>query len=266
MPRARADDLDLYYEMHGEGAPLALFMGLGGNIAMWDVELIEALARHFRVLVFDNRGTGRSDKPDHPYSMAMFAADAAALFEAVGVQRAHVLGASMGGMIAQQFALDHPRRVDRLVLGCTTAGGARMALPAEEVLAALANVDGLPPAELARSNRRYAYTAGYLAAHEAEFEARLPREVEFPTPPFALSHHLGAAAHFDVYDRLPEIRHPTLVMTGREDAMIPAANSVLLAERIPQADLIIYGRAGHGFMSERRDDVIRDVVAFLERQ
>ncbi len=265
MPRARANEVNLYYEMHGDGPPLLLVMGLGGNLAMWDPELIDALAQRFRVVAFENRGTGRSDKPDRPYSIKMFADDAAALLGTLEIPRAHVVGASMGGMIAQQLALDHPACVDRLVLCCTAPGGPHMTPPDLDTLQAIANTDGLSPIEATRKNRRFAFTASFLAAHEDYLEARLVREIEHPTPPYALAHHFAAAVQFNVYDRLTEIIHSTLVIGGREDQMVPAANSVLLAQRIPSADLILYANAGHGFMTERRDECIAAITAFLSR-
>jgi pimeloyl-ACP methyl ester carboxylesterase len=263
MPHATAGEVTLYYELHGDGPPLALFMGLGGNVAMWDPEFVTGLAAHFRTLLFDNRGTGRSDKPDHPYSMRTFADDAAALLDAVGFSHAHIFGASMGGMIAQQFALDHPDRLDRLILCCSTPGGPHATIPSQDTLEAIANSGGLPPAEATRLNRRFAFTPAFLAAHEDYLESKLAREIEHPTPPYALAHHFWAAAHFNIFDRLPEIRHRTLVMVGREDLMLPAPNSVLLAQRIPDADLVMYANAGHGVLTERRRECLEAIIRFL---
>lgn len=265
MPYARARDVTLYYEIHGDGPPLALIMGLGGNLAMWDPEFIDGLAQHFRVIAFENRGSGRSDKPDHPYTIKMFADDAAALLGELAIPHAHVMGASMGGMIALQLALDHADRVDRLILCCTTPGGPHMTPPSLETLEAIANTDGLDPIAATRNNRRFAFTPAFIAAQEEYLERKLLREVEHPTPPYALAHHFGAAVQFNVYDRLREIRHRTLVMAGREDVMVPAPNSVLLARHIPAADLLMYANAGHGFLTERRDECLSAMVAFLAK-
>ena len=265
MPYARAGDVTLYYELHGEGPPLVLFNGLGANLATWDPEFIGALARSFRTLVFDNRGTGRSDQPDHPYTMQTFAADGAALLDALGWQRAHVFGASMGGMIAQQFALDYPARVDRLILCCSAPGGAHMTPPSLEALEAIANTDGLPPPEATRNIRRFAFTPGFIARHEAYLDAKLRREVEYPTPAFALAHHFAAAVGFNVYERLPTLEHQTLLMVGREDQMVPAPNSLLLLQQLPHADLVVFGNAGHGVLTERRADCLQTIIGFLQQ-
>ncbi len=257
--------MTLYYGLQGDGPPLALFMGLGGNIAMWDPEFVDGLAAHFRTLIFDNRGTGRSDKPDAPCSMKTFADDAAALLDALGFARAHIFGASMGGMIAQQFALDHSARVERLILCCTTPGGPHMTPPGQETLEAIANIDGISPAEATRKNRHFAFTPEFIAAHEDYLEAKLLRETAHPTPPYALMHHFAAAAYFNAYERLPEIRQRTLVMVGREDLMVPAPNSVVLAQRIPQADLLMYANAGHGVLTERCAECLDAIVRFLTK-
>ncbi len=265
MPYVRAHDVTLYYEIHGDGPPLALIMGLGGNLAMWDPELIDGLAPHFRVVAFENRGSGRSDKPDQPYSIKMFADDTAALLRALAIPHAHVFGASMGGMIALQLALDHPDCVDRLILCCTTAGGPHMTPPSLDTLEAIANTDGLDPIEATRKTRRFAFTPAFIAAHEDYLERKLVREVEHPTPPYALAHHFGAAMRFDVHERLREIRQRTLVMAGRDDLMVPAPNAVLLAQQIAAADLIMYANAGHGFLTERRDECLEAIISFLNR-
>ncbi|MBI4516848.1 MAG: alpha/beta fold hydrolase [Deltaproteobacteria bacterium] len=264
MPMLRANGISLYYELHGDGPPLVLLMGLAGNLAMWDPELIAALSRRFRLVLFENRGTGRSDKPDHPYTIKLFADDAAALLAGLGIARAHVLGASMGGMIAQQFALDHRQLVDRLILCCTTAGGGQATPPDVETLMAIANTDGLAPVDHTQRMRGFAFHHSFLTPDNVAYlDRKLIREVEHPTPPFALAHHFHAAIHFDVADRLGEIVQPTLVLVGREDRMVPAPNSLWLAQRIANADLIVYGNAGHGFMTERRAEVVRDITAFL---
>src|SRR5271166_1104837 len=108
MPEARIRDVNLHYDVYGKGDPLLMIMGLGASSAQWDPRLVEDLARTFRVITFDNRGTGQSDKPDAPYSIGMFADDAAGLLGKLDVPRAHIFGVSMGGMIAQEFALRHP--------------------------------------------------------------------------------------------------------------------------------------------------------------
>src|SRR4051794_19933491 len=122
MPYADNDGTRIYWEEHGSGEPLLLIMGLGYTLDMW-YRTTPVFAEHYRVIVFDNRGVGRSDVPPGPYALSLMASDAARVMDAAGVESAHVFGVSMGGMIAQEFALRYPARVRSLVLGCTTCGG-----------------------------------------------------------------------------------------------------------------------------------------------
>jgi pimeloyl-ACP methyl ester carboxylesterase len=123
MPMTKIGDVNLHYQVQGVGDPLLLIMGYRGSSYMWGEELLQLLSRDFQVIIFDNRGTGKSDKPNAIYTIPMMADDAAGLLQHLGMPRAHVFGVSMGGMIAQELALRHPKRVDRLTLGCTTCGG-----------------------------------------------------------------------------------------------------------------------------------------------
>ncbi|HYK64140.1 MAG TPA: alpha/beta hydrolase, partial [Patescibacteria group bacterium] len=137
MPRIQVGEVNLNYDIAGKGEPLLMIMGLGASSAAWDPELIAELARTFRVITFDNRGTGQSDKPDAPYSIEMFADDAAGLLTKLDVPRAHIFGVSMGGMITQEFGLRHAGRAATLTLGCTTAGGRHSVPPPPESLKVL---------------------------------------------------------------------------------------------------------------------------------
>jgi pimeloyl-ACP methyl ester carboxylesterase len=263
MPRKLVNGVNIYYEKHGKGQPLALLMGLGGNIAMWDTELIEALGKRFEVLIFDNRGTGRSDKPDTEYTIEMFADDSASLLDALGIESAFILGASMGGMTAQEFALRHPRKCRKLILCCTLAGGENTVPPTAEALAILISVKDLSPEEGTRAMRPAAFTKKFIETHWDWLEEKLKKETDYPTPPYAFERHLMAAMTFDAYDRLPRISCPTLVMAGTEDILVPAKNSEILAERIPDSKLILFNHSAHGFMSERLDDCVSAIFDFI---
>ena len=265
MPNVRAGELNLYCESHGSGEPLLMIMGLGGSALAWSPELIEDLARSYRVLVFDNRGTGRSDKPDVDYSIDAMAADAAGLLDALGIGRAHIFGVSMGGMIAQEFALHYPERVQTLTLGCTMAGGKNAVAATPEAMAVLsAPRNGLSDADLIRRSWPISYTQSYLQSHRADLEAEIVRLLTHPTPAFAYKRQLAATFKFNTYDRLPRIAAPTLVITGADDALLPAANSRILAERIPGAQLRFIPDAGHLFFNQARAEFVAALVPFLK--
>src|SRR5262245_11374375 len=137
MPKLEVADIKVHYEVYGSGERLLMFMGLGGSPGAGYPGLVQELAKSFRTITFDNRGTGQTDKPDKPYSVEMFADDAAGVLDGLKVPRAHVFGVSMGGMIAQEFALRHPSRTGSLTLGCTTAGGSHSVPPPPESLKVL---------------------------------------------------------------------------------------------------------------------------------
>ncbi|HZO81138.1 MAG TPA: alpha/beta fold hydrolase [Candidatus Binataceae bacterium] len=264
MPTVRVRDINLYYESHGGGAPLLMIMGLGSSALSWEPALIADLARGFRTIVCDNRGTGRSDKPREEYSIPAMADDAAALLDALGIARAHVFGVSMGGMIAQELALNHPARVQTLTLGCTTAGG-RNAVPAppESMKILMAPRAGLSDADIIRRAWPLGYTEGYIRSHRDVLEAAITRVLQHPTPPYAYKLQLDSTFKFKTYDRLPQITAPTLVITGAEDVLIPARNSEIIAERIPGAQVHIIPGAGHQFFHEKREEFVAALTEFL---
>jgi pimeloyl-ACP methyl ester carboxylesterase len=250
MPEVRVGEINLHCEIQGSGDPLLMVMGLGSSSAAWDPALVADLARSFRTIIYDNRGTGQSDKPKIPYTLEMFAGDAIGLLDALQLDRVHVFGVSMGGMIVQELALSHGLRLQTLTLGCTTCGGKHAAPPPPESVKLLsAPREGLSDEELVRRSWPLAYTPKYIQNHRDALEATIPRVLAHPTPASAYKRHLDAT-YTQTYDRLPEIRTPTLVVTGAEDALIPARNSEILVERIPGAKLHIIpnANAGHAFL------------------
>ncbi|HXW85290.1 MAG TPA: alpha/beta fold hydrolase [Candidatus Binataceae bacterium] len=264
MPEARVGEVNLHYDVYGAGDPLLMIMGLGASSAAWEPELVRDLSANFHAITFDNRGTGRSDKPDKPYSIEMFADDAVGVLDTLKISRAHIFGVSMGGMIAQEFALRQPGRTATLTLGCTTAGGSHSVPPPPESLKVLtAPREGVAPEEVIRRGWPLSFTPGYIEAHRAELESRIPRLLENPTPPFAFKRQLEGTYTLKTWDRLPQIKAPTLVITGARDVLIPAENSKLLAERIPGAKLHLIADVGHGFTTEGKGEFMRVFVPFL---
>jgi pimeloyl-ACP methyl ester carboxylesterase len=242
-----------------------MVMGLGASSASWDPGLIEELAHAFQVITYDNRGTGLSDKPDMPYSLEMFATDAASLLDAIGLERTHLFGVSMGGMIAQEIALRYGPRLQTLTLGCTTFGGKHAVPPPPESIALLtAPRNGASEEEIIRRGWPLAYSAGYIRDHRDRLEARIPRLLAHPTPVFAYKRHLDASYGLKTYDRLGDIRTPTFVITGAQDVLIPAKNSEILAERIPGAKLHVIPGVGHAFFNEAPVEFLKAFVPFVQ--
>jgi len=263
MPTLRANGIQIYYELHGAGEPLLLIMGLGANATAWWMQIPE-FSRHYQVIAFDNRGAGRSEKPNEPYTIMQMADDADALLEELGIQSAHVFGMSLGGMIAQELALRHPERVRSLVLGGTTCGGPRAVPPPPSTMQHFISVATMPIEQAVENGMRLLYSDAFLEANREWLVKRALEYAHLMPPPYALQRQVMATLSFNTYDRLHEIHVPSLVITGAEDRIVPAPNSRILAERIPDARLIEFERAGHGFLVERGQETNRAVLEFLE--
>ncbi len=200
----------------------------------------------------------------------MFADDAAAVLDASGIDDAHVIGISMGGMIAQHFVLRHPERVRGLVLGCTvpaSMGCPDVVAPEESVLEVLLKPRDGDPAQDIRNLWPILYSPSFIQERGDWLESELQESLSYPSPPqYALECQMHAIEHtHNVIDRLGEVTHPTLVLAGTADALIPPENSRLIASHIPGATLIEYPGAGHDFIEEAGEAVVDDVAAFLAR-
>jgi 3-oxoadipate enol-lactonase len=266
MPTVKIGDISIYYEIHGEGEALVLIQGFGGNSGQWYRE-IPGLSREYRVVAFDNRGTGRSDKPDVPYTMQMFAQDIAGLFEALAIDAAHIYGVSMGGMIAQQFALRYPEKVISLILRGTTCGGAHSIPPDVEAMTHLFDLERmgqLTPEEAARESLPFLCSQEFIDNNPDIVEMFIAKAVEYVTPPHGYQRQAEAIMFHDTYDRLPQIKAPTLVISGTADRLVPFENSQLLAYRIPNAELVIFENVGHGFI-EAAEEASKAILDFLGR-
>jgi pimeloyl-ACP methyl ester carboxylesterase len=264
VSKVKVNDIQLYYEVHGRGEPLVLIMGLGANTRGWDMQ-IPVFSREFQVVAFDNRGSGRSDKPDSRYSIRLFADDTAGLMDALGIASAHVYGQSMGGLIAQELALDYPDRVRTLVLGSTTCGGREGAAALPEHIALMATLPSLSPQEAAERGLPLMYSDQFIASKRQELIDRSLAEAELRPPPDAFGRQAQAAVRHKAYDRLPKIRCPTLIISGSDDKIVPAENSRILAGHIPGAELVVLPKAGHGYLVECADESNAIVLDFLRR-
>jgi 3-oxoadipate enol-lactonase len=261
MARVTVDDgTELYWEESGEGAPLLLIQGLGWSAEMW-YSLVPELDSDFRVIRYDGRGIGRSQVPAGPYSIELMADDAAAVLRAAGVDRAHVLGVSLGGIVAQEVALRHPDLVQSLVLGCTHPGGAETIWPDPEVLEVLKSRASMPFDEAVRAAVRYAYAAD---VDPGVVEEDMRRRLGLPTSPDGYQSQLMAGLGFQgTLPRLKGLAIPALVFTGDTDQMVPPQNSVNLVEAIPNAYLVTIAGAGHVVFTEQPSAVGHAVRTFL---
>jgi len=264
MPCALVDDVKIYWESHGKGRPLLAISGVSGGTWSYE-ESIAAWSPHFRVLVFDNMGAGLSSKPDRPYTIAQMADHAAAVMDGADVERAHIVGLSMGGMIAQEVALRHPARVWGLVLGCTHCGGSERIPPAPEVIQRFADNKGLSPEEIVDKNLGFLVTPEFLQSGSESLQRYRERQLRAPwQPDYALQRQLEAIRNFDTCDRLAAIKTPTLILTADRDLLVPPENGRTLASRIPGAEIKDLNNSGHLIHLESAQAFQQSVLRFLQ--
>lgn len=266
MPKVRVKDIEMYYEIHGKGTPLVHIGGLAGDARAWTRQ-IEHLAKRFQVLCFDNRGTGRTDCPDTPYSTRMFAEDTAGLMDALGIRRAHLYGISMGGCIVQEMAINHPGRVLSLVINGSFAKFDRFGARITENIMNVYKSQGA--AEAARHMTLACYTPSYFNSHKDEIDAKEKGLGDAQRPAHAFIHSGLAILEHDTRARIGEIKAATLVNCGDRDPWCSPGCSEEIARLISGARLKLYPNSSHFFLNEHFDEAMADIVSFLsavERQ
>jgi 3-oxoadipate enol-lactonase len=251
----------LHWESTGAGEPVLLIMGLGLSGGAW-WRSVPVLARSLRVITFDNRGVGRSRARLHSYTTEAMADDAVSVLDAAGVERAHVYGFSLGGMVAQQLALRHPARVRALVLGATHPGGPRAVRPDDDVLDFFRRRPSMSAADAARASVPFNYGPRARREHKERIAEDIRRRLAHPFPERAYRAQMIAAALHNCYRRLRRVEAPTLVVHGRKDRMVPVGNAEILADRIPDARLRILDGAGHLYSTEQ-PDVDEEIARFF---
>jgi pimeloyl-ACP methyl ester carboxylesterase len=254
MSQITVGDLSIHYEVKGSGYPLLMIMGLSFSLLDWGDELPNELAKHYQVILFDNRDAGQTTSSSvKNYTIADMADDAGGLLKALGIGQAHVFGVSMGGMVAQQFALRHADKLNKLVLGCTMAGGS-CSLPA-----ALAGLIG-------GSLVDFLFTPSYLTDSDNKKKAQdfLAKTSPFHSKESGFLRQIQTITSHDMCSSLQDIKAPTLVITGDKDIAILPANSSVLVERIPGSKLETIKDAGHGFPFSHAPEVAKLVIDFLQ--
>jgi pimeloyl-ACP methyl ester carboxylesterase len=240
--------------------PLLLIMGLGATLEWWQ-RLIPILTPRYRTIVYDNRGVGRSDVPPGPYSIRQMAEDAVAVMDAAGLESAHVFGASMGGMIAQELALRHPARVRSLILGCTACGGEHVIPASREVGIAIGARNTMTREQATWAMAPYIFDEGTPRERVAEDIAVRLRATVSNDGYFA---QLAAVRAWEgTHDRLGSLTMPTLVIHGETDQLVPVENGRIVARAIPRARLVTIPHASHIFFTDQLETASRELLEFL---
>ncbi|OXM15663.1 alpha/beta hydrolase [Paenibacillus herberti] len=261
MPKVTCNSISLYYETYGEGQPLVLISGLGGDRTFWQSSL-ESLSSRFQVIVFDTRGSGKTEAPTSEYSMKLFADDLAALLDALNIQKANVLGFSMGGNIALTFALNYPERVEKLIIA---ASFAVMNQQARLFLDAVLSVyeGGASAKQMFQLIAPWLFSATFLS--DPNHAAYLMYDEEDPEeqPLYAWKNQYLAQQAFNAVSRLHEIKIPTLIISGGMDRLAHPEDSILLANKIEHAVLRNIPESGHLINYEYPDEFHRCILEFL---
>ena len=250
MPTVRVGDIQIYYQETGEGDPLVLLMGWGGDHTAWGLQ-VPAFSREFRSIAPDNRGAGQTDQPDIPYTIRMLADDTVGFLDALGVDRAHVAGVSMGGMIAQEIAINYPERVLTLGLHASLAR-------VDPFVAAVGQSLLRARATLSREDYIRALLLWLLSPRTyaerpdlVELIVRVLVDNPHPASLAGLTRQAEACWAHDTLQRLEKIRCPTLITVGAEDIFVPLKFSRVLQERIAGAELLVIEGGGHGYLWEQ---------------
>jgi pimeloyl-ACP methyl ester carboxylesterase len=264
MPKIQVNDIEMYYEISGSGLPLTLIMGLGGSARMW-MELPSLFVEHFQVITFDNRGAGRSSKPQAEYSTDLFADDTYGLLKALGIDKTHVYGISMGGMIAQKLALKYPDIIDKLILGCTLPS-AGYAPPGPELARDMQESMTLPQEERVGKMLNYFVSEEFIADKSRQIEKLKENMIldEKDQGVDAFMRQYTAISNHNTVGDVENIRNKTLVITGDADLMVPMKNSQYLASRIPGSELAVIPGGGHGYGFEKPAETFKIIMDFLK--
>jgi 3-oxoadipate enol-lactonase len=252
----------IYWDERGSGEPVLLIMGLSYPSYMWHRSR-PVLATRYRTIALDNRGVGQSDVPAGPYTMAQMASDAVAVLDATGVERAYVIGVSMGGMIAQEFALQYPGRVRSLILACTAAGGPTAVQAEPAALQVLMSRANMTPDEAIEAIIPFIYHPA--TSRKLIDEDMAIRRKWYPETAGYMG-QLQAIFGWEAYSRLEKIQAATLVIHGDADRLVPAANGKLIAGKIAGAKFAEIARASHIFDTDQPEASQRAILEFLDAQ
>jgi pimeloyl-ACP methyl ester carboxylesterase len=264
MPHQTVNGIKIYYEEQGKGEPLILINGLAFPMDLWFAQIRE-LSKDFRVIALDNRGIGRTDQPDEEYSIAMMASDTVGLLKALGIEKSHVAGLSMGGFISQEIALSYPDVVNRLILIATGMGGGRSAelgRPFWEKAAAA--ISGKLPEQVYRIDLTLMTAPGFVEKHSDILDQAVSLRMKNPQPLHAFLRQFAAANVFNINNRAQNITQPTLIILGKDDPIFPIPLAEDYQKTLPKAKMIIYENCGHAILLEKPDQLSRDIREFLK--
>jgi len=263
MAYSTVNGISIYYEEHGTGEPLILINGLAFPMDLWFAQIAE-LSRYFRVIALDNRGIGRSDKPDEEYSIAQMASDTVGLLQTLGIEKAHVAGLSMGGFIAQEIALSYPSMVHKLILIATGLGGvASLSLGKPFWDTVQKAISGKSVQEIYRIDLTLMAAPGFAERLPKILDRAVALRLKNPQPLHGFLRQQGACNAFDSNNRAHNISQPTLIILGKDDPLFPFVLADDFRRAMPAAGMIVYEDCGHAILLEKAEVLSRDIREFL---
>jgi 3-oxoadipate enol-lactonase len=269
LPIIKVNDININYEIQGEGFPLIMIHGFVANIDWWDLDAIKELSKKFKVILFDNRGSGWTDKPESEYSIKMMAEDTVGLLDALQIPKAHVLGHSMGGSIAEAIAIYYPEKIEKMILSSTYCGASNMVMPSSEVSKAIFfnKPEELTPERIAKEIIPNILSQEFIQEHPDRVKYFIQQMLK--DRPFIIPHHSyrrqrEAAFKFDCCRKIKRIAISTLVIHCKDDILVPPENSDILVKRIPNAKKHLFDTGGHEPYWENPKEYAQSVIQFLE--
>jgi pimeloyl-ACP methyl ester carboxylesterase len=255
-------DINISYRVLGQGDPVVLIMGYSSTMDMWDPLFLDNLSSKYKVIIFDNRGMGNTTAPPGNFSIAQFANDTAGLMAALNIEKADILGWSMGSFIAQELTIRYPERVNKIILYAGDCGGKEAVMPSPTTLKDLSNTTGSPE-ERGMRLFNLLFPKDWLSKQPAFYKwFPLPKETSLPDN---IERQAQAIATWPgTFDRLASIKSPALVVTGKEDVITPPGNAFILVQRINVSWLVQFEGAGHGLMYQYPDRLAKIVTDFID--
>ncbi len=261
MPKVDVGDIEIYYEIKGQGDPLLMIMGLKFSLLDWGEKLPQELAKNYKVILFDNRDAGRSSQATRFYSIADMANDASGFLDELGILKAHVFGISMGGMIAQHFALNHANKLDKLILGCTMAGG-DCSVPGS--MGGIAFSSNQSQQDEDENLLKLLFPDGFITNNRPDLLKFIQTTKPYHSEPAAVERQWSAIFTHDTCNLLQNITAPTLMLTGDSDVAIPSQNSNVLSQKILNSRLEVIKGAAHAFCYSHWQETAKLVTKFLQ--
>jgi pimeloyl-ACP methyl ester carboxylesterase len=265
LPKIKVDGVNLYYEIHGDGFPLVMIQGLSENVYWWDQPVIDGLSKHLKTVIFDNRGVGRSDDLEGDLTIESMAADALGLMDALNINQSHILGHSMGGMIAQEIALKFPERVKKLILCSTSCGGSKAEMSSIETQKILTKLSFKGHTrKLVEEAMPHIFTKKFMDENPEFMEKKIDDVLINPTGPIPFKAQMGSWMRYTSCRKLKNLNIPTLIMHGKQDILVPPSNGDLLAAKIPNAETVFFDSNAHLIHTEEPNKFNEVLLKFLK--